>query len=227
MPSFSATCAIGFRVAARAISISDGMGVPSLNHGPGARRRLLPCGCPPVRAAARERLRSVRQTDGKSASIFMRWATKYLCREGAPSARVYAQVRCGRALPPPSAGGGWPLRQQGSGRDESRRGEPGFRKRSGRHEGQCAVRHRCSPLPTPFGGHPPPQRGEGEHRAARARHPPDFLALSAAPGASWGCGAPSGVPGSRRCAGRPPGPAPSRRWRSASRSRAGRPSASR
>src|SRR5689334_20741324 len=37
MPSLSATCAIGFRVAARAISMSDGMGVPSLDCGLGAR----------------------------------------------------------------------------------------------------------------------------------------------------------------------------------------------
>jgi len=41
------------------------------------------------------------------------------------------------------------------------RGEPGFSKERDRHDGQSPVLRRCSPLPTPFGGHPPPRRGEG------------------------------------------------------------------
>ena len=93
--------------------------------------------------------------------------------------RVYPQP-CGRdvhrsqggsaARPPsPLCGGGRRLRQQGSGRDVVPLGGPGFRKDRDRQEGHSHILHRRCPLPIPFGGHPPPQRGEGRRARSSVR----------------------------------------------------------
>jgi hypothetical protein len=154
----------------------------------GAECRMRDVTCPEMFRPSR------RSSPTRVGASSLRSATGATCPLSRAGYRIHMSLRgcderC-RASPSPPLRGRVAPASAGVGR-----GEPGFRTGRDLHEGQRFILHRRSPLPTPFGGHPPPQRGEGGRVGDRDHQ--TWRGVGSYPMEKRDCRSPSGRGGTR------------------------------